>query len=84
MAKFIKLDLVISKEGLQINGVNYKANIEFDNNEIIICDEELENSNWFLELLSNPNDFKKYSIEYQDKCYELLPESLLTLIIHIV
>ena len=82
MTEYIKLELAISKEGLKINGINYKVNIQFDNNEIIICDEGLGNSNWFLELLSNPHDFKKYSIEYQGKCFELLPETLLTLIIY--
>jgi hypothetical protein len=82
MTEFIKLELAISKEGLKINGVHYKANIQFDNNEIIICDEGLENSNWFVEFLENPTDLKRYTIEYQSKCYELLPESLLTLIIY--
>ena len=82
MTEYIKLELAVSKEGLKINGVHYKANIQFDNNEIIICDEGLENAHWFVELLENPTNIKRYSIEYQGKCYELLPESLLTLIIH--
>ena len=42
MTEFVKLELGILKEGLKINGVLYKANIEFDNNEIIICDEGKE------------------------------------------
>ena len=33
MTQFIKLELAISREGLKINGVYYKANIQFDNNE---------------------------------------------------
>ena len=82
MTEFIKLELGISKEGIKINGVHYKVNIQFDNNEIIICDEGLENACWFEDLLENPHDFKKYPIEYQGKCYELLPEILLTLIIY--
>ena len=82
MTEFIKLELVISKEGLKINGVNYKVNIQFDNNEIKICDEGLENAHWFEDLLENPTNVKRYSIEYQGKSFELLPESLLTLIIH--
>ena len=40
--EFIKLELAISKEGIKINGVLYKVNIQFDNNEIIICDNEKE------------------------------------------
>ena len=81
MTQFIKLELNISKEGLKINGKEYKANIQFNNNEIIICDETKENADWFIEFLDDPMKFKKYSINYQDKKYELLPESLLTLII---
>ena len=82
MTEYIKLELAVSKEGLKINGVNYKVNIQFDNNEIIICDEGLENAHWFEDLLENPTNVKRYSIEYQEKSYELLPESLLTLIIY--
>ena len=81
MTEFIKLELAISKQGLKINGKEYKANIQFDNNEIVICDNEKENGEWFKELLDNPTDFKRYSIEYQDKKYEVLAETLLTLII---
>ena len=81
MTEFIKLELAISREGLKINGKEYKANIQFDNNEIIICDEGKENDNWFNEFMQEPQVSKRYSIEYQGKKYELLPESLLTLII---
>ena len=44
MTKFVKLELNISREGLKINGKEYKANIQFDNNEIIICEETKENA----------------------------------------
>ena len=40
MIEFIKLELNVSKEGLKINGIEYRVNIQFDTNEIIICDEE--------------------------------------------
>ena len=80
--KFIKLDLVISREGIKINGKEYPINIEFDNNEIKVCDDGKENADWFIEFLENVQDFKKYTIKFQDKKYELLPESLLTIIIH--
>ena len=79
--KFIKLELAISKQGLKINGKEYKANIQFDNNEIIVCDETKENADWLNDLFDNAQDLKKYIVVYQAKKYELLPESLLTLII---
>ena len=47
MTEFIKLELNVSKEGLKINGVKYKVNIQFNNNEIIICDGGKENDDWF-------------------------------------
>ena len=65
MTEFISLKLAISKQRLKINGVDYKANIQFDNNEIIVCDETKENAVWFKELLDNPSNLKRYSIEYQ-------------------
>ena len=82
MTEFIKLELAISRDGLKINGKEYKANIQFDNNEIIICDETKENADWLNDLFDNAQDLKKYIVDYQDKTYELFPESLLTIIIH--
>ena len=82
MTEFIKLELVISKECLKINEKEYKANIQFDNNEIIVCDETKENDIWLKELLENPTDFKHYTINYQEKKYEVLAETLLTIIIY--
>ena len=70
MTEFIKLELNISRDGLKINGVLYKANIQFDNNEIIVCDETKENADWFKEFLADAKNFKKYTIVYQDKTYE--------------
>ena len=81
MTKFIKLELDISKQGLKINGKEYKANIQFDNNEITVCDDGKENAEWLNDLFDNAQDLKKYIVVYQAKKYELLPESLLTLII---
>ena len=82
MTEYIKLELNISKKGLKINGVLYKANIQFDNNEIKICDEGKENNVWLINLLENPRDFKRYSIHYQGKSYSVLAETLLCLIIY--
>ena len=82
MTEFIKLELIISKQGLKINGKEYKVNIQFDNNEITICDETKENAVWFKDLLNNPTVSKRYSIEYQEKNYEVLAETLLCLIVH--
>ena len=81
MTEFTKLELAISREGLKINGVLYKANIEFDNNQITVCDQEKENAEWFIEFLNDPMNFKKYIVDYQEKKYEVLAETLLTLII---
>ena len=53
MTEFIKLELFISRDGLKINGVSYKANIQFENNEIIVCDKTKENDVWFIEFLDN-------------------------------
>ena len=70
--KFTKIQLAISKQGLKINGVLYKANIQFDINEIIICDEGKENDDWFNELFENPHDFKKYGkYSRNDRIYKI-------------
>ena len=80
MTEFVKLELGISRDGLKINEVLYKVNIQFDNNEITVCDETKENDVWFNELLDNSKDLKRYSIEYQEKKYEVLAETLLQLL----
>ena len=82
MTEFIKLELAISRKGLKINGKEYKANIQFDNNEIKVCDETKENAVWFNEFLDDATSFKRNSIEYQEKKYEVLAETLLTIIIY--
>ena len=79
--KFVKLELEISKQGLKINGVLYPINIEFDNNEIIVCDP-LKSDYWIKEFLDDPMNFKKYIVNYQEKKYEVLAETLLTIIIY--
>ena len=62
MTEFISLELAISIQGLKINGVNYKANIQFDNNEIIVCDETKENAEWFIEFFDDASVFKNIQL----------------------
>ena len=62
MTEFIKLEIYVSKDGLKINGKEYKANIQFENNEIIVCDETKENDDWFNEFLDDATELKRYSI----------------------
>ena len=66
MTEFIKLELNISRDGLKINGVNYKANIQFDKNDIIVCDERKENADWLNDLFNNAQDLKKYIVQFQE------------------
>ena len=71
---------------LNSNNLNiYPLNIEFNNNEIIYCQQETnENTitNFVQELFANPTEYKKYSFTYQNKEYNVLAETLLILIIN--
>ena len=76
MTEFSKLELIISREGIKINGKDYKPNIQFDNNEIIVCDETKENaygSHEYLSMMKSASNvaftrkFNEYSKKYSIK-----------------
>lgn len=64
----------------------YPINIEFNKNEIIVCQQNKINKNTFTnfvqDLFDYPDQFTKYSFIYQQKQFEVLPETLLTLIVY--
>ena len=64
----------------------YPINIEFNKNEIIVCQQNELNENTFtnilIDLFDYPDQFTKYSFIYQEKQFEVLPETLLTLIVY--
>ena len=63
----------------------YPLNIEFNNNEIIICQQEpTQNTitNFVQDFFTNPTEYKRYSFIYQNKQYDVLAETLLVLIIN--
>ena len=55
--------------------------ISFRNNDIIICDEKIDSIHFIKELLDHPEEFKLYSIRYNDKEYQVIGEVLFALII---
>ena len=76
-----KEEIVEIKQGIK----NYIVNIGFHKNEIQVCQPETtENTltGFIQELFSHPDQFKKYSFKYQEKEYEVLAETLLTLVIY--
>ena len=63
----------------------YPINIEFDKNEIYVSQKEIKEttiSGFMQPLFEHPEQFPKYSIRYQEKDYEVLAETLLTLVIY--
>ena len=67
------------------NQTIYPLTIEFNNNEIIICQKEIHDNTitGFMEqLFKEPTQYNKYTINYQNKEYQVLPETLLALIIY--
>jgi hypothetical protein len=56
--------------------------ISFNMNEIIIGNEEIENSiNFFTDLIHQPEEYKEYKITYQNKEYSVISEVLFALVI---
>ena len=64
----------------------YPINIEFDKNEIKVCQENVSDENglkgFMKELFENPKELKKYSFNYQKNHYELLAESVFALVFY--
>ena len=56
----------------------YPIDIQFNKNEIIVCQQQ---SDVLEELFTHPEQFNKHQIEFQHKTYEILTETLLVLII---
>ena len=57
--------------------------ISFDMNEIIIGQENKENTIHFMnDLIHSPDDFKEYHIKFQNKEYSVIAEVLFTLFIN--
>ena len=84
--KFITFKIDLTETTIQINnGPIYPLNIQFNKNEIIVCQQET-NDNTLIgfvhDLFTNPTEYKKYQYEYQENQYEVLAETLLALIIY--
>ena len=56
--------------------------ISFIDNQIIICEETEDSINFIQELLDEPEDFKLYSIRYNNKEYQVIGEVLFALIVN--
>ena len=60
----------------------YNPCISFHNNVISICKENEEQTIHFIkEFIQNPDEYKYYSITFQNKDYKLLSEVLFAIII---
>ena len=84
--KFITFKIDLTETTIQINnGPIYPLNIEFNKNEIIVCQQETNENTltgFVHDLFTNPTEYKKYQFEYQQNQYEVLAETLLALIIY--
>ena len=85
--KFITFTINLTETTIQINDDKtiYPLNIEFNNNEIIVCQQEINENTitgFVEELFKEPTQYNKYTINYQNKEYQVLPETLLVLIIN--
>ena len=56
--------------------------IAFDMNEIIVCQERDDSIQFMKQWIENPNEYKEYSITYQNKEYTVISELLFALIIN--
>ena len=61
----------------------YPCSISFENDKILICQENDLNSIKFInDIINNPEKFKEYSIQYQQQEYIVIAEVLLALIVN--
>ena len=61
----------------------YPITISFENNKVLICEEQNENTIAFMkEWVDNPQNFKLYNVQFQEKEYQLSFEVLFALIIN--
>ena len=80
--------ILISTEGketifeLKRNIQEYIPCIRFEVNEIIVCEENENAIYFFEEWITKPNIMKLFTISFQQKEYEVLPEVLFALIIN--
>ena len=84
---FITFTIKLTETTIQINDDKtiYPLNIEFNNNEINICQKEIHYNtitNFMEQLFKEPKQYNKYTINYQNKEYQVFPETLLALIIY--
>ena len=67
---------------LKENQEEYIPRISFNGSKIIICKETEDSIHFIKELLEEPEDFKFYSIRYNNKEYQVIGEVLFALIIN--
>ena len=74
---------------LKENQVEYDCEILFDRNEIIIDSNSISNESntnnrirYINDMINNPEEYKKYHIEFQEEEYEVIGEVLFGLMIN--
>ena len=67
---------------LKGNQEEYPCSISFENNKIHICQNNQNSIHFIRDMINNPNEFKEYSIQYQEKEYNVIAEVLLALIVN--
>ena len=60
----------------------YPITIAFDMNEIFICQDTPNSIDFMKDWITNPNDFKLYTINYQNKQYSVIAEVLFAIIMY--
>ena len=60
----------------------HPCSILFENNKIFICQENTNSIKFIKDIINKPEEFKEYSILYQEKQYKVIGEVLLAIIIN--